>query len=88
MYTAITSPLAYNDGTWHHAAGVLRNGLAELYVDGVLVAQDTTNPIASVRTSTVTEIGYVASYFVGDIDEVFVFSRALTAAEIVGLASS
>src|SRR5439155_21761912 len=43
--TDVASPLAYNNGDWHHAAGVLRNGLAELYVDGTLVAQDTTNPI-------------------------------------------
>src|SRR3989454_8941730 len=42
--TSAASPLAYNDGTWHHATGVLRAGLAELYVDGGLVAQATTNP--------------------------------------------
>src|SRR5437773_7609148 len=34
FYTVATSRLALNDGTWHHVAGVLRNGLAELYVDG------------------------------------------------------
>src|SRR3989441_3182931 len=49
VYTAAASPLAYNDGTWHHVAGVLRNGLAEIYVDGVLVAQDATNPITMAR---------------------------------------
>src|SRR2546428_189133 len=59
VYTDAASPLAYNDGTWHHVAGVLRSGLAVLYVDGVLVAQATTNPIASVRTPTFTEIGHV-----------------------------
>src|SRR2546425_10529182 len=32
-------------------------------------------------------VGRVASDFVGDTDEVFVFSRALTAAEITALAS-
>src|SRR2546426_12372520 len=69
VYTAALSPLAYNDGTWHHAAGVLRSGLAELYVDGVLVARDTTNPITSVRTSTQTIVGPIAIGFVGDIDE-------------------
>ena len=57
-------------------------------MDGVLVAQDTTSPIASVRTSTVTGIGYIASDFVGSIDEVRVFSRALSASEIAALASS
>src|SRR5206468_7301737 len=36
----------------------------------------------SVRTSTQTIVGQVASDFAGDIDEVFVFSRALSAEEI------
>src|SRR5439155_9445563 len=61
VVTETVSPRTYNDGNWHHAAGVLRSGLAELYVDGVLVAQDTTNPISSVRTSTQTIVGPVAS---------------------------
>src|SRR2546422_6934611 len=87
VYTAVGSPLAYNDGTWHHVAGVLRSGLAELYVDGVLVAQDPTNPIASVRTSTQTIVGKIASDFVGDVDEVFLYSRALTTQEIAALTS-
>ena len=87
VFTEIVSPLAYNDGEWHHAAAVLRSGLAQIYVDGALVAQDTTNPITSVRVSAQTVIGRVASDFAGDIDEVFVFSRALTDAEIVALAS-
>src|SRR5205807_9240792 len=49
VWTEIASPLAYNDGEWHHATAALRNGLAELYVDGVLVAQDTSSAIASRR---------------------------------------
>ena len=88
VLTEVASPLAYNDGGWHHVAGVLRNGLAELYVDGVLKASDTTGPISSVRPSTGVQIGRVASDFAGDIDEVFVFSRALTDVEIAGLASA
>src|SRR5439155_1197722 len=78
--------LAYNDGTRPHAAGFLRSGLAELYVDGVLVARDTTNPITSVRLSTGVRIGRVASDFVGDIDEVLVYERALSDVEIAALA--
>src|SRR5438094_5284823 len=88
VYTNAASPVAYNDGEWHHAAGVLRSGLAELYVDGVLVARDNTNPLTSVRTSAQTIVGPVASGFIGDIDEVRVFPRALTAGEIAALASS
>src|SRR3989441_3465080 len=86
VFTEIVSPLAYNDGEWHHAAAVLRSGLVRIYVDGMLVAQDTTNPITSVRLSTGVQIGLVASDFVGDVDEVFVYSRALSDAEIAALA--
>src|SRR5207245_11457615 len=69
-YTEATSVLTDNDGEWHHVTGILRSGLAELYVDGVLVARDTTNPITSVRTSTQTTHAQQASNFVGDIDEI------------------
>src|SRR5947208_14705939 len=86
VFTAVASPLTYNDGTWHHAAGVLRNGLVELYVDGVLVAQAVTNPITSVRRSTQAIFGRVASDFTGNIDEVRIFTRALTTDEIAALA--
>src|SRR3989442_3316672 len=78
VVTEVVSPLAYNDGDWHHAAGVLGSGLVKLYVDGLLVAQDTTNAITSVRTSTQTIVGQVASDFAGDIDGRVDFSPALT----------
>src|SRR3989442_9182067 len=38
VFTEIQSPLAYNDGTWHHVAAVLLSRLVRSYVDGVLVA--------------------------------------------------
>src|SRR3989442_14048375 len=82
VFTDIISPLAYNDGIWHHVAAVLRSGLVRVYVDGALQASDVTGPISSVRPSTGVQIGRVASDFAGDIDEVLLFTRALTAAEI------
>src|SRR5437867_1612460 len=85
VFTEIASPLAYNDGEWHHAAAVLRSGLVRLYVDGTLVAQDTTNPISSVHPSAQTIVGQIASDFAGDIDEVLVYTRALTGAEIAAM---
>src|SRR5438093_6730571 len=87
VWTEIVSPLTYNDGQWHHAAAVLLAGLVRLYVDGVLVAQDTTSPVSSVIPSTGVQIGLVASNFSGDIDEVLVYARALSDAEIAALAS-
>src|SRR5438874_3715725 len=87
-WTEILSPLKYNDGTWHHAAAVLRSGLVELYVDGGLVAQDATNPITFVKAATGFQIGRVASDFVGDIDEVRLYSRALTDLEVSNLSTT
>src|SRR2546428_4678378 len=86
VFTETTTPLTYNDGEWHHVTGILGSGLAELYVDGVLVARDTTNPITSVRSSTLTQVAYVASYFVGEIDGVHVCSRASIRAGIAATA--
>src|SRR5207249_4995385 len=85
VWTETVSPGVYNDSTWHHGAAVLRSGLVELYVDGVRVSRDTTNPIASVRPSTQTLLGRIASDFVGDIDEVLIYDRALSGSEIAAL---
>src|SRR5947209_17410102 len=79
-------PITYDDGTWHHVAGVLRSGLAELYVDGVLVAQDTTNPITSVRPSTQTTLGRVTRNFHGGIAEARVSSLPPTVGQNAALA--
>src|SRR2546430_1521351 len=35
IVTYAETPLAYNDGEWHHAAGVMHSGLVGLYVDGL-----------------------------------------------------
>ena len=86
-WTDVVSPLAYNDGTWHHVAAILKNGFAQIYVDGVLVAQDTTRPIISVQASTQTSVGQVASGFAGSIDELFIYGRALSDQEIAALAT-
>src|SRR5439155_7525847 len=85
VVTQAASSLAYNAGKWHYVVGILRSGLAELHVDGVLLGQDVTGAITTVRPSTLTEIGHVASYFIGAIDEIRAFSRALTALELVSL---
>jgi PKD repeat protein len=36
----ITSAAGYNDGQWHHVVGTLSDAGMQLYVDGVLVAED------------------------------------------------
>src|SRR2546422_7314093 len=45
VWTEIGTPLAYNDGEWHHAAAVLQSELTRMYSSRSLIAQDTTNLI-------------------------------------------
>ena len=81
-----------NDGQWHHVAVVVSLGqTVTFFVDGV---QTSSQPCASsAGSSGVTfEVGsivypYYAQLFTGSIDEVKVFSLALTPAQVAQLAS-
>ncbi|ANS79788.1 Chitinase [Serinicoccus hydrothermalis] len=82
------SDTAYNDGEWHHVVSTLGDGGMSLYVDGELVA---TNP----NTVAQAYSGYwrvggdrvwggaSSNYLAGDLDEVAVYSRPLTAEQVV-----
>jgi hypothetical protein len=74
------------DGTWHHIVWTETNGLARLYVDGVLDATDfdyTRSPLTLNQTSVGAIVrAAIGSYFAGALDEVAVWNRALTRAEI------
>jgi len=80
-----------NDGNWHHIAGVrdITNDKIRVYVDGVedvTAATDTTTGALAIDKSV--WIGVHGSstptqqYFDGTIDEVKIYNRALTAAEV------
>jgi concanavalin A-like lectin/glucanase superfamily protein len=86
----IRSPEAYNDGCFHHAAFVKRAfNDWELFVDGVSVGTSTTS-VAATSDVDLVSIGrffqpnpnFQLSFFQGVLDEVRVFGRALTAAQI------
>jgi hypothetical protein len=87
------------DGQWHAVAGSFDGKTVRLYVDGRQVGEGTSAPVsigyAAADESENFEIGYYAgggacspSGFVGLIDEVRVYSRALSADEIAYLAGS
>jgi hypothetical protein len=74
--------------TWTHVAVVVNQGAAALYVNGTLVFQGA----ATVNTPTAQTATYlggfpnppdgVPEYFTGDVDEVSVYSVALTATQL------
>ena len=81
-------------GSWHHIAATMSGtdgnaGTVKLYVDGVLKL--TASGTCHARTHAV----YISTYapspgnygFVGSIDEVVVFNRALTQSEITSIAT-
>src|SRR5437762_6304513 len=80
----LAAPSALAVNTWTHLAATFDGAMVRLYVNGVQVAsQAQATPL---RTTTGTlQIGadsYAGENFAGRIDEVRIYNRALTAAEI------
>lgn len=77
------------DNQWHLVTFVVDSSGGTLYVDGVSRAtRSWTGTAGAVSTSQEMRIGHYPSssdYFNGKIDEVRIYNRALTAAEIKGL---
>lgn len=80
---------ALNDGEWHHIAFVNENSSShKLYLDGQLVESSTDTWTSNNQSNQPLEIGrfknYTSAthYFNGQIDDVILLDRALTANEI------
>ena len=84
----IASTTAINDGQWHHGGWVYdpTAGEVRLYLDGELVASELTTPGPFTSANPLCIGAYdnnCDSYeFVGNLDEVVVFKRALTSSEV------
>ena len=83
----VTSPLSYNDGKWHHVVLTYDHVTVKLYIDGV------TTPVATLNSTTTPDtntnritVGRNSAaknrYFEGQIDEVNIYDRAITATEV------
>jgi len=86
----------FADGLWHHVAVTVDrdqpNGLV-MYVDGVGVPKDPTPHAQSISSAADLYIGSRAPsfgqiFFAGDLDEIELFNRALTPAEVQALYSA
>ena len=84
MYVSAAGPSALTTGAWTHLAVTYGGGTLRLYVNGVQVASQTGS--GTIRTSTAAlTIGgnnVWSEWFAGLIDEVRIYNRALTQAEI------
>ncbi|MFN4337017.1 MAG: LamG domain-containing protein, partial [Candidatus Nitrosocaldus sp.] len=82
----VFSPNTYNDGQWHYVTLTYDGSTLRLYVDGTLVSSLSTTAIPDYNWNTPLTIGKNSldnsRYFIGDIDEVRVYNRALTAQEV------
>ncbi len=83
----VTSPNTYNDGQWHYVVLTYDGSTLRLYVDGSLVSSLSTNgAVPDYNWDTPLTIGKNSldnsRYFIGDIDEVRVYNRALNAQEV------
>ncbi len=94
----VSSPLAYNDGNWHMATATVGAAGMNLYVDGSLVATDAGTTGGQNYTGR-WRIGYdnigttwsnspTSAFFRGSVDDVMIFHRELSAAEVSTLYNS
>jgi hypothetical protein len=78
---------------WHHVAFVYDDTDVRIYVDGELDSNGASNPLSYTaglyNSSANFSLGQAGSYYYrGDIDEVAIFDRALSAAEIAEIYAS
>src|SRR6476659_6784440 len=82
-----TSPLSYSDGKWHCAVVSYDGSIINLYVDGVMVATKSASGSPDNGGAEPVRLGANAdslnNYFVGDVDEVRVWSSALSAQQVI-----
>lgn len=87
----IRSTTSFNDGNWHHVVATLSSTGMSLYVDGALVASDATTKQAGaysgywhIASGTLASWPDqpTSSYFNGTLDEVAIYTTALTPAQV------
>jgi hypothetical protein len=80
----------YVTGTWVHLIGIRQAGVITLYVNGAAQTATGTNTEVPATSASAFVVGAASSHtaqlYAGQIDEVGLWSRALTAAEIAYLA--
>ena len=88
-YTNLSTTMALNDGSWHHVAFTREGTNIAVYVDGTLNNSVSSTEVADVNTTASLKLGTsscinndLTSYYSGYIDELTIYSRALSSTEI------
>ncbi len=78
---------AVNDGSWHHIVITRQTSVIEFYKDGTLANTVTGQPAATRNAGANIGVGAISSggnqYFVGSLDELAIYTRRLSAAEVL-----
>ncbi|MGI9010383.1 MAG: LamG-like jellyroll fold domain-containing protein [Nitrososphaeraceae archaeon] len=84
-----TSDKSYVDGQWQHGVVTFDGSIVRLYVNGIQVKSTSTTSLPDTSGNQPLRIGAnslsIGDIFVGDIDEVGVWNRALSTSEIANL---
>ena len=82
-----TSPLSYSDGNWHYAVVTYDGSAVNLYVDGMVVATKSASGSPDNGGDEPLRLGAnsdsLNNYFIGDVDEVRVWSSPLSAQQVI-----
>ena len=85
----VTSSNSYVNGQWQHGAVTFDGFIVRLYVNGIQVASTATTSLPDTNGNQPLRIGAnslsLGDIFKGDIDEVGVWSKALSSSEIANL---
>ncbi len=92
----LEGPGGYGNGNWHHVACVRDEATNRniLYVDGTITDEATYNYTGAFTTTMDLQIGNLINggthlyFYKGDIDEVAIFNKALSASEISAIITS
>ncbi len=94
-FTGSGSDQAYGvmhlDAAWHHIACSVSGSSVQIYIDGAAIPMTATTVNAIQAGSTNVSMGRMtgsSGYFTGTLDEVRVYNRALTAADVRALIST
>ncbi len=84
----LRSPEGLTDGSWHHVTGMKVADSLKLWVDGIPVA---TGPGSTGKLATGNRLHFgnqegLTEFFMGSLDEIRIYNRALTKREIMELA--